>query len=75
MEINRTYDVAGSAVREHEQRGLMLEATVPGCPVSMDLHSFVERFDDYFETAHVVVTTEGVSAGSVCGQAPNGKGR
>ena len=52
MEINRTYDVAGSDVREHEQRGLMLEATVPGCPCRWIFDRFRRTFlDDYFETA------------------------
>jgi hypothetical protein len=47
-EANRTFDVCSSDVREHEQRGLMLQATCPGCPVSLDFHNYVERFDDWF---------------------------
>lgn len=47
-EANRTFDVCSADVREHEQRGLMLQATCPGCPVSLDFHNFVERFDEWF---------------------------
>lgn len=47
-EANRTFDVATSDVREHEQRGLMLEVTAPGCPVSLDFHNYTERFADWF---------------------------
>ncbi len=48
-EANRTFDIFDSDIRQHERRGMMLEATSPGCPVSLDFHNHVERFADWFE--------------------------
>ncbi|RYG33680.1 hypothetical protein EON81_17590 [bacterium] len=50
IDINRTYDVATSNYREHENRSKMLKALTPGCPVAYDLHNFIERFEEYFES-------------------------
>jgi len=51
MDLNRTFDVHSSDYREHENRALMLEATAPGCPVSLDFHLFTERLAGFFELA------------------------
>jgi hypothetical protein len=51
IDINRTYDVSGSDVRQHINRALMLEATCPGTPVALDFHNLVENFDYYFDAA------------------------
>lgn len=50
-EANRTFDVGSSNVAEHEARGLMLEATSPGCPVSLDFHNFCEHFAEVLALA------------------------
>lgn len=47
-ETNRTFDVSGSDVRQHETRGDMLLATSPGTPVALDFHNPVENFDRWF---------------------------
>jgi hypothetical protein len=51
IDINRTYDVFSSNVKEHLHRARMLEATTPGVPVAFDSHNYVERFADYFALA------------------------
>lgn len=48
-EINRTFDVSGSDVRQHESRGAMLAATSPGTPVALDFHNHVENLNRWFE--------------------------
>lgn len=50
-EINRTFDVFGADFQEHLTRGLMLQATAPGCPVSLDFHNYLENWDAYFALA------------------------
>lgn len=47
-EINRTFDVSGSDVRQHEARGRMLAACSPGTPVALDFHNHVEGFARWF---------------------------
>ena len=51
IDINRTYDVASSDWREHENRGRMLMATCPGCPVAYDFHNHIENFDEWLYSA------------------------
>lgn len=51
MDINRTYDVHSSNYLEHEQRGVMLRHTAPGCPVSYDLHCCLENLEGWFASA------------------------
>ena len=51
IDVNRTYDVHGSDVREHTQRAHMLRATAPRCPVAFDLTGFAETLQEYFAAA------------------------
>ncbi len=51
IDINRTYDVAGSNPEEHVNRALMLRHTTPGCPVAFDFHMYLENLDAYFRAA------------------------
>jgi hypothetical protein len=48
IEVNRTFDVFGADFHEHLGRGLMLQATTPGCPVALDFHNYIENWDAYF---------------------------
>jgi len=65
IDINRTYDVATSNVMEHVNRGTMLKALTPGCPVAYDLHNYVERFAEYFELA--VQNDASIQIGNILG--------
>jgi len=51
IDINRTYDVFSNNYLEHEQRGVMLRHTAPGCPVSYDLHGTIENLEGWFDSA------------------------
>ena len=51
IDVNRTYDVHSSDVREHAERARMLAATAPLCPVAFDFHSFEENSARYFQVA------------------------
>lgn len=51
IDINRTFDVASSDWREHEERAKMLAATTPDCSVTYDFHNFLENLDAWFASA------------------------
>lgn len=51
IDINRTYDVFSSNVKEHEERCRMLMATAPGCPVAYDFHNYLENLEAYLQSA------------------------
>lgn len=52
IDINRTYDVWSTNVLEHVNRGRMLAACAPGCPVAYDFHHFTENLEAYFKQAY-----------------------
>jgi hypothetical protein len=52
IDINRTFDVAGTNYLQHEERARMLRHTTPGCPVAYDLPNFVENLERTLLSAH-----------------------
>ena len=54
IDVNRTYDVWSSDVREHVERARMLTTTTPLCPAAFDFHNFEENLTEYFAAARRV---------------------